>query len=332
MQQTQNDHDDTAQTWLETHQRSQTELDRLQQLLVETEQNHAHALAQLRHTNDEQHQDSETRLAQLNEDRDAQAQHMDALEAQIEDLQTRLEEATLRLETATLKPSLSPALSPSPSLTTATTTTTAVDHDLCQQKQKALEHEVTTLQQQLIHQKQQLIDEHQHQMATQKQQQNDDARTRQDSTNEKLIDVAKQHKKEVQLLHDQYQQLVDLKDQELEAYAYRVKSLNVARQKDLESCRADSTERINHMEHQIEGYEVSLSVPLFPIFLFFFLSSCPSSSFTLVDLMLFLFYISLQVSLTHDMILLLLPLYPFVSLPCLLFPFPSSSLPLGHHP
>ncbi|KAI8330313.1 hypothetical protein BC941DRAFT_475647 [Chlamydoabsidia padenii] len=245
MQQTQNDHDDTAQTWLEKHQRSQTELDRLQQIMVETEHIHAQALTRLEQYHVIKQQGIEAQLAQMNEDRDTHAQHMDALESQIEDLQTRLEEATLRLETATLKSS--PNLSPSPS-------STVVTHDHCRRKQIELELTLEELKQQLVDQKQHYI--------TQKHKHESHSRTvqhaYQDQTNEKLIDVAKQHKKEVQLLHDQYQQLVDLKDQELEAYAYRVKSINVARQKEIESCRAEFNNRIHYLEHQIEGYEATI--------------------------------------------------------------------------
>ncbi|ORY99728.1 hypothetical protein BCR42DRAFT_203010 [Absidia repens] len=319
MQQTQNDHDDTAQTWLATHQRTQNELDRLQQEIAESEQRHVLALQQAHDQHAGHQQDADDRFAQLNDDRDAQAQHIDALETQIEALQTRLEEATLRLEhhaaaTATMKPSLSNhdaascqqkradlenqledckrQLEEKGDGTTShescqqkhaelehqvedykrqlevvrvdstTTTTTTTSHESCQQKYTELEHQLEST----MAQHKQYVEEQQQQQQqaatssddTQKQALDQQRQQDEEKSKAKLIDVAQQHKKEVQLLHDQYQQLVDIKDQELEAYAYRVKALHLARQKDLDSCRSESADRMHHLEQQIEGYEATI--------------------------------------------------------------------------
>ncbi|CAO3593513.1 unnamed protein product [Absidia cylindrospora] len=306
MQQTQNDHDDTAQTWLVTHQRMQNELDRLQQEMAESEQHHALALQQAHDQHAGNQQDADDRFAQLNDDRDAQAQHIDALETQIEALQTRLEEATLRLEhhaaaTATMKPSLSNHDAASCQLKRADLEHQLEDckrqleekggdttsHESCQQKHADLEHQLDDYKRQLeqvrldttshescqqkyaelehqlettMAQHKQYVEEQQQAATSSNDTQNQQALDQQRQQDEekskaKLIDVAQQHKKEVQLLHDQYQQLVDLKDHELEAYAYRVKALHLARQKDLDSCRSESADQMHHLEHQIEGYE-----------------------------------------------------------------------------
>ncbi|KAI8086789.1 uncharacterized protein BX664DRAFT_336771 [Halteromyces radiatus] len=262
MKQSQNDHDDTAQTWLEKHQRSQFELDQLQQLLTETKEQHAQEMIMLKEQSIAQQEEMEARLAQVNEDHDHQAQHIDVLENQIEELQTKLEEATLRLEqhAATLKPSLSnQEYQQQQQYSTSTNATTVINNMIPQQEDSDLmdlhaecQTKYMDLQQQLERVQQELSiakDTQSHQLALDKQQAESD---------EKLILVAQQHKKEVQLLYDQYQQLVDLKDHELEAYAYRVKSLNVARLKELESCRVEASDRINHLEHQIEGYEITI--------------------------------------------------------------------------
>jgi hypothetical protein len=123
-------------------------------------------------------------------------------------------------------------------------------HASCQQRQADLEHQLQTA----VAEHKQHMEDQQH---VKDHAQQDALDQHEEKSKAKLIYVAQQHKKEVQLLHDQYQQLVDLKDQELEAYAYRVKALHLARQKDLDSCRSESADRMHHLEQQIEGYEVS---------------------------------------------------------------------------
>lgn len=68
--------------------------------------------------------------------------------------------------------------------------------------------------------------------------------------------MAEQHSKEIKLLHQQYQKQADMKDKDLEQYAYRVKALTTAKQKEMDMLRKETMEK---MEHTVEGYEVSLS-------------------------------------------------------------------------
>jgi hypothetical protein len=76
-----------------------------------------------------------------------------------------------------------------------------------------------------------------------------------ESDNSQLV-LAQQHKNELQLLYRQYQQALDSKEQDLEAYAYRLESLKVAQQRELASCQMEAKHRIRLLVCQMEGYKV----------------------------------------------------------------------------
>ncbi|CAO3593006.1 unnamed protein product [Absidia cylindrospora] len=67
-----------------------------------------------------------------------------------------------------------------------------------------------------------------------------------------------QHKNELELLYNQYQQLMDIKDQELEEYGSRVQTLTLEQKKALESCRIELGDRIILLENQANNYEATI--------------------------------------------------------------------------
>ncbi|KAI8076365.1 uncharacterized protein BX664DRAFT_344469 [Halteromyces radiatus] len=183
----------------------------------------------------QQHQEQcQNRLAQMSMDYDTQKQQINALRNQIQELQTHL---GWKDATVLLTPSLSENNDdnhhhqlPSPvSASTSLPTQTTDNNDHSALEQSNIQTKYTDVQLQSKAIQQQLL-----------------------SSNDVL---AQQHKKELEFLHNQYQQAVDIKDQELEAYSYRVTGLIVNRQKDLESCRVKADDRIHALEHQIEGYQ-----------------------------------------------------------------------------
>ncbi|KAI8096072.1 hypothetical protein BDF21DRAFT_458312 [Thamnidium elegans] len=72
---------------------------------------------------------------------------------------------------------------------------------------------------------------------------------------DRLINIAEQHRKEITTMHQQYQTVVDCKDRELEDYAYRVKALVASKQKEVEKIHVETTSTIDQYERNIEGYE-----------------------------------------------------------------------------
>ncbi|KAI8071658.1 hypothetical protein BC940DRAFT_330880 [Gongronella butleri] len=272
MQQTRKDHDDTAQSWLEKHQRSQFELDRLQQSLAEAENRHNEEFEALEA---KYKADADAQKQEAMEQRDLQQQLVDSLEQQVDELHSRLEEATERLEqhAANLKPSLSLHSSNS----ARTTTPPAVEQHLqdrindLERANAELRERELEMQQKIDAQEQlnqQLRQEQQHQLskstdATPSSEYTSsslemDAHMLSSEYEQQLVDIARQHQRELQLLHDQYQQLLDTKDKDLEAYAFRVTSLGITKRNDLEACRLESTNKINALEQNIEGYESTL--------------------------------------------------------------------------
>lgn len=71
------------------------------------------------------------------------------------------------------------------------------------------------------------------------------------------MQAVEQHKKELHILHQQYQKLVDLKDHELEEYAYRVKTITAGKVKEMEELRTEHRQKIKDYETKIEDYQVS---------------------------------------------------------------------------
>ncbi|ORX45094.1 hypothetical protein DM01DRAFT_1175434 [Hesseltinella vesiculosa] len=260
MQQTQKDHDDTAQAWLEKHQRSQFELDRLQQSLAEAEQRHQTDMDNLEIL----YKNQLTGLAATTtEQREAQQLHIDALELKIDELQTSLEDATTRLEqhAASLKASHSSHSRSGVQNDPVLQNERIAELERLLSTQREREQDAKHQWEQLVHGLEQQLQDMKAQQERQLQLQSQPAPSSEETSlseqhhSQLLVDIAKQHQREIKLLHDQYQQLVDIKDKELEAYAFRVTSLGIARRNDLETCRSEADKQVHTLEEKVEGYE-----------------------------------------------------------------------------
>jgi hypothetical protein len=97
--------------------------------------------------------------------------------------------------------------------------------------------------------------QHSTEPSSQDEQVKDEAGNDGEINNRQLI-LVQQHKNELQLLYRQYQQSLETKDRDLEAYAYRLESLKVAQQRELASCQSEAKHRIRLLGCQMEGYKV----------------------------------------------------------------------------
>lgn len=70
--------------------------------------------------------------------------------------------------------------------------------------------------------------------------------------------IVSQHQKEIKVLQTQFQQLLDLKDKELESFAYRLKTVTTAQQKDIEKINEDYKQKLNNLDSECQKKEESL--------------------------------------------------------------------------
>lgn len=70
--------------------------------------------------------------------------------------------------------------------------------------------------------------------------------------------IVAQHQKEIKVLQTQFQQLLDIKDRELEGFAYRLKTLTTSQQKDMEKINDGHKSRIADLEKECQKKEESL--------------------------------------------------------------------------
>lgn len=71
----------------------------------------------------------------------------------------------------------------------------------------------------------------------------------------KIHAVVIQHQKEIKVLQVQFQQLLDLKDKEIEGFAYRLKTVTASQQKDIEKLNDDFRQRFNILESECKAKE-----------------------------------------------------------------------------
>lgn len=64
--------------------------------------------------------------------------------------------------------------------------------------------------------------------------------------------IVAQHQKEINVLQTQFQQLLDLKDRELESFAYRLKTLTTSQQKDIEKLNDENKEKLTELEAECQ--------------------------------------------------------------------------------
>ncbi|KAI9245140.1 hypothetical protein EDC94DRAFT_571959 [Helicostylum pulchrum] len=70
--------------------------------------------------------------------------------------------------------------------------------------------------------------------------------------------IVSQHQKEIKVLQTQFQQLLDLKDKELEGFSYRLKTVTTSQQKDLERLSEDYRQKFSSIDLECQKKEESL--------------------------------------------------------------------------
>lgn len=70
--------------------------------------------------------------------------------------------------------------------------------------------------------------------------------------------IVSQHQKEIKVLQTQFQQMLDLKDKELEGFSYRLKTVTTSQQKDLERLSDDYRQKFSSLDLECQKKEESL--------------------------------------------------------------------------
>ncbi|KAI9277787.1 hypothetical protein BY458DRAFT_532398 [Sporodiniella umbellata] len=257
--------DDTAMAWLEKTKLTQQEVDTLRdeirqkdlmfkKLLETLKEQHEQELEEHKSMCDEKETAIEERSAQI-----------EILLERIETLQSSLEAATVRLEhTAKSTPSSSSDRDE------INQKQTYNGHEACikryEIKQKELfelkarlseskeiyDHQLNKLRKEKVSEVQEL----QRAIVLLEQQK---PMTPPPSINEdSLANLAEQHKKEMRLIHTQYQLEIDNKNQELDNCLYRVKTMAASKQKEHETMENQKKEKTLEYEKEVEGYEIKI--------------------------------------------------------------------------
>jgi hypothetical protein len=71
--------------------------------------------------------------------------------------------------------------------------------------------------------------------------------------------IVAQHQKEINVLQTQFQQLLDLKDKELEGFSYRLKTVTTSQQKDLEKLNHDYQQKLAALDAECQKKEEGLN-------------------------------------------------------------------------
>ncbi|KAI8997499.1 hypothetical protein BDB01DRAFT_771332 [Pilobolus umbonatus] len=277
IRQLQNGSDDTAQVWLEKTRAAQQEMAQLHDMLQSKEQEHMNAVTALKETHAEELDKVMEQTEQKEVEIEEQQHQIEGLLFQVETLQNSLEAATVRLENTTK------SLTPSTSLTVKRSNDSLIDkrdnpHTECFERIEKKQKEIDGLMKRVVE-----LKENQEVQMNKMRQEKASAMQELRKTitsleqkmatpptppttphpkisDERLINIAEQHRNEIKMLHDQYQRIVNIKDQELEDYAYRIKALVASKQKDVENIHSVTTEKIDQYEKEIEGYEAKLKL------------------------------------------------------------------------
>lgn len=75
---------------------------------------------------------------------------------------------------------------------------------------------------------------------------------------QRLQSIATQHQKELRVLHQSHQKMLDLKDKELEDFSYRLRTVTSTQQKDLEKLHQANRTKIAEMEEKMRQLEAQL--------------------------------------------------------------------------
>ncbi|CEG77923.1 hypothetical protein RMATCC62417_12595 [Rhizopus microsporus] len=263
--------DDTAMAWLEKTKATQQEVHALHDELQRKEAAHNESLTAIK----EQYENKIELLKQTCDKKETEIEErsaqIESLLFQVETLQNSLEAATVRFEhTAKSTPSSSSNrddINAKPHDTS---------HEQCVKRYEAKQKELDDLKVRLAEikethesqlnrlgqEKANAIQELRKAIAQLEQKQKSGGSG--SVSEERLIQIAEQHKKEIQAMHEQYQHTIDAKNKELEDYAYRVKALVASKQKELEKLQIEKKMEEEKYDREVEGYEVSfLFIPFF---------------------------------------------------------------------
>lgn len=279
IRQLQSGSDDTAQAWLEKTKSAQQQVDQLHDELAQKEAANKQAIEALM----EQHRLEIDNLTETSETKEteieAQSSQIEDLLYQVETLQNSLEAATVRLEhTAKSTPTTSSTRDDINNSVNGVTQHEPIKniHQECLDRIDAKQKELEDLKSRM----KEIKETHESQLNRLGQEKaNAIAELRKTIVGleqrlaatppttptggknmideERLINIAEQHRKEINTMHEQYQIVVDTKDRELEDYAYRVKAIVAAKQKEVEKIQNETNATIDKYERDIEGYEVS---------------------------------------------------------------------------
>ncbi|KAG0743108.1 hypothetical protein G6F22_004591 [Rhizopus arrhizus] len=242
MRQLQSGTDDSAMAWLEKTKAAQQEVNVLQDMLEKQQKEHNDRIQSLEQAYEKQISELKQVCHQKELEIEERSGEIENLLDRVETLQNSLEAATTRLEHTT-------RLTPTTSLSTSETS----GNEMYIKRLEAKQKELDDLKSRLV----EIKETHESQLNRLGQEKANDiqelrktiARLEQQAGNkngmrnvdeERLIRVAEQHRKEISVMHDQYQSAIDTKNKELEDYAYRLKALVASKQK------------------EIEGYEIKL--------------------------------------------------------------------------
>ncbi|ORE11386.1 hypothetical protein BCV72DRAFT_197768 [Rhizopus microsporus var. microsporus] len=82
--------------------------------------------------------------------------------------------------------------------------------------------------------------------------------TSQSDDSSKIQSIVSQHQKEIKVLQTQFQQLLDLKDKEIEGFAYRLKTITATQQKDIEKLNEEYKQKMSALESECQKKDESL--------------------------------------------------------------------------
>ena len=87
---------------------------------------------------------------------------------------------------------------------------------------------------------------------------NDQISLSQNGEENRVQSIVSQHQKEIKVLQTQFQQLLDLKDKELEGFSYRLKTVTTSQQKDLEKINEEHRQKLTNLDAECQKKEESL--------------------------------------------------------------------------
>lgn len=70
--------------------------------------------------------------------------------------------------------------------------------------------------------------------------------------------IVAQHQKEIKVLQTQFQQLLDIKDRELESFSYRLKTVTTSKQKDLAKANESHKQKLADLEAECQKKEETI--------------------------------------------------------------------------